>query len=74
MLLMAELSSALTRWSSFTQSAYRTHMKMMYAGSAGMKASVAPPGFRSEGSVTLDGGADANSCVDVREALTIRHL
>lgn len=61
MLLMAELSRALTRWSSFTQSAYRTHMKMMYAGSPGMKASAAPQGLRSEGSVTLDGGADASS-------------
>lgn len=74
MLLMAELSRALTRWSSFTQSAYRTHMKRMYAGSPGMKA---PQGFRSEGNVALDGGADANSWTDSVSAiheLTCDHL
>lgn len=49
MLLMVELSSELTLWSLLTLSAYRRHMKMMYAGSPGMKLTATPRGFRSGG-------------------------
>lgn len=49
MLLMVELSSKLTLWSLLTLSAYRRHMKMMYAGSPGMKLTATPRGLRSDG-------------------------
>lgn len=48
MLLMVELSSELTLSSLLTLSAYRRHMKMMYAGSPGMKLTATPRGFRSD--------------------------